>query len=110
MSVSYTSTHTRPQPASAAGVVPVGSNLKQLRTTLNFQPTAKWRATWSTQYDFLTQQFGEHTVRLERDLNRWHGTFAFVKSPNGNFAFAFSIALLDAPDIKFDYEQQTVAQ
>ena len=110
MSLSYTSTHTRPQVAGAAGAAPVALNQEQLNTTLNFQPTAKWRATWSTQYDFVTEQFGEHIVRLERDLNRWHATFAFVKSPNGNFAFAFSIALLDAPEIKFDYEQQTVAQ
>jgi hypothetical protein len=109
MTVSYTSTHTRPL-ASATTGIPVALNQEQLSTTLNFQPTPKWKATWSTQYDFVTEQFGEHIVRLERDLNRWHGTFAFVKSPNGNFAFAFSIALMDAPDIKFDYEQQTVAQ
>lgn len=108
MTVSYTSTRTRPQPSTVPAIVT--PNQEQLSTTLNFQPTPKWRASWSTQYDFVTQQFSEHIVRLERDLNRWHGTFGFVKSPNGNFAFAFSVALMDAPDIKFDYEQQTIAQ
>jgi hypothetical protein len=33
-----------------------------------------------------------------------------VKSSNGNFAFSFSVSLLDEPDIKFDYEQQTLQQ
>jgi Tat protein translocase TatC len=114
MTVSYTSTRTRPQPAGppTGGVIPVvpSADQQQLSTTLNFQPSPKWRATWSTQYDLISQQFSEHIVRLERDLNRWHATFGFVKSPNGNFAFAFSVALLDAPDIKFDYEQQTITQ
>jgi len=31
-----------------------------------------------------------------------------VKSPNGNFAFTFFVSLLDQPDIKFNYEQQTL--
>ena len=75
---------------------------------MNFSPTALWTASWSTLYDLNTRQFGQHYVRLERDLRRWHASFAFVKSPNGNFAFNFYVALIDQPDIKFDYEQQSL--
>jgi hypothetical protein len=55
-----------------------------------------------------TRQFGQHYVRLERDLRRWHASFAFAKSPTGSFAFNFYVALIDQPDIKFDYEQQSL--
>jgi hypothetical protein len=79
-----------------------------LNLNLSFKPTDKWMASWTTVYDLVTHQFGEHYLRLERDLHRWHASFAFVKSPNGNFAFTFYVNLLDEPDIKFNYEQQTL--
>jgi hypothetical protein len=41
-------------------------------------------------------------------MHRWRATFSFVKSPNGNFAFNFFISLRDQPDLKFQYDQQTV--
>ena len=31
----------------------------------------------------------------------------FARSPNGNFIFQMSVSLQDAPDLKFDYDQQT---
>jgi hypothetical protein len=77
---------------------------------LSFQPTPHWSATWDSNYNFDTRQFGSHTIRLERDLHRWHASFSFLKAPNGNFAFSFYVALLDQPDIKFDYEQQSFAR
>jgi len=72
-----------------------------------FSPTPNWALTWNTSYDFTTRQFAQHYVQLSRDLHRWHATFSFVKSANGNFAFNFYVSLLDEPDIKFDYDQQT---
>ena len=72
-----------------------------------FSPTPNWSLSWRTSYDFVTQQFAEHYVSLERDLHRWHASFSFVKSPNGNFAFSFYVSLLDEPDVKFDYDQRT---
>jgi len=33
-----------------------------------------------------------------------------VKGANGNFGFSFYISLLDQPDIKFDYEQQSLVR
>ncbi|MDP3911727.1 MAG: twin-arginine translocase subunit TatC [Gemmatimonadales bacterium] len=74
---------------------------------LSFAPTRNWTASWYTSYDFDTQQFAQHNVRLERDLRRWRASFVFAKSGNGNFVFSFNIALIDQSDIKFDYDQRT---
>ncbi|HEY6807977.1 MAG TPA: twin-arginine translocase subunit TatC [Gemmatimonadales bacterium] len=79
----------------------------QMNVQLSFSPTPHWTASWNTTYDLETQQFAQHFVSLERDLHRWHARFSFAKSPNGNLAFSFNIALLDEPDIKFDYDQQS---
>lgn len=100
MQVTYSSRTARTDTVLAPGnrVVNLG---------MSFQPTPKWSANWSTFYDFATQRFGQHVLQLNRDMRRWQATFGFVKSPNGNFAFNFSIALRDEPDIKFDYDQQT---
>ncbi len=78
-----------------------------MNVRLSFSPTPHWTASWNTTYDLETQQFAQHFISLERDLHRWHARFSFVKSPNGNLAFSFNIALLDEPDIKFDYDQQS---
>ena len=32
---------------------------------------------------------------------------SFSRTASGNFAFNFYVALLDEPDIKFDYDQQS---
>ncbi|MBI1968054.1 MAG: twin-arginine translocase subunit TatC [Gemmatimonadetes bacterium] len=112
LSLSYSSTRQREQAQPVSGSPPPGAGQggrQQLNMTLSFSPTAKWTANWTTAYDLDTRRFGQHYVRFERDLYRWHASFALVKSPNGNFAFNFYISLLDQPDIKFDYDQQTFA-
>ena len=83
---------------------------QQMTLGLSFQPTAHWSATWNSSYDFDTRQFGMHVIRLERDLHRWHASFSFTKSPTGSFAFSFYVSLLDQPDIKFDYSQQSLTR
>jgi hypothetical protein len=100
MSVNYSSTSGR-----ADTVLAPGSRIAQLGFT--FQPTSKWSASWNTDFDFATERFGQHTLRLERDLRRWQATFSFQKSYNGNFAFSFAISLRDQPEVKFDYDQQS---
>ena len=57
-----------------------------------------------------TKEFGQHVLRLDRDLHRWRATFGFTRAPNGNFAFTFFVNLLDQPEIKFNYDQQTVTR
>ena len=74
---------------------------------MGFSPTDNWKASWNTLYDFETKRFPQHFVRLERDLHRWHASFSFSRTASGNFAFSFYVALLDQPDIKFDYDQQS---
>jgi len=83
------------------------SRTEQVGLAMAFSPTPNWSLSWNTSYDFVTQQFAQHYVRLERDLHRWHASFSFVKNANGNFAFNFYVSLLDEPDVKFDYDQQT---
>jgi hypothetical protein len=109
LNLSLSISRTRPVPTSPGSVaVPSQGAQEQLNMNLGFRPTDKWQANWTTAYDLVSHQFGEHFVRLERDLHRWRALFSFAKSSNGNFAFSFSVTLLDAPDIKFDYEQQTL--
>jgi Tat protein translocase TatC len=120
LSLSYTETRVRPNfvpvtsvvdtvPTTTTYVAGLGGS-RQASMNLSFSPTAHWSAQWSSVYDFDTRQFGEHVIRLERDLHRWHASFSFLKSPNGNFGFSFYVSLLDQPDIKFNYEQQTFVQ
>ena len=79
-----------------------------LSGSMNFELTPKWAAAWQTSYDFEQQQFAQHTVSLQRDMHDFRSVFAFTKSPNGNFAFNFFIALKPQPDLKFDYSRATV--
>ncbi len=111
LAVSYSENRTRPRADTLTTGVPFvgGTGGRQtLNLVLSFSPTARWSAGWTTMYDFGTRQFAEHIIRLDRDLHRWHASFSFSKSPTGNFAFSFYISLLDEPDIKFDYEQQSL--
>ena len=62
---------------------------------------------WQTSYNFTQGTFGQHVVRLDRDLHDWRATFTFIRSPNGNFSFSFYIALIAEPDLKFDYDQRS---
>ncbi len=71
-------------------------------------PTPNWRLSWRTSYNLSDGEFGEHLVTLDRDLHRWIATFIFARAPNGNFIFQMSVHLRDAPDLKFDYDQQSL--
>ncbi|HEX9394321.1 MAG TPA: putative LPS assembly protein LptD, partial [Gemmatimonadales bacterium] len=106
LGVGFSSTRQRPTPNV---VIPkAGQQILTLNGT--FSPTAHWNASWNTRFDLGTQQFQDQQVNLERDLHRWHATFSFTKTATGNFSFTFLIRLLDQPDIKFDYRQQSYGQ
>lgn len=109
LNVQFSAQRTRP--GLDTGIVSTPSGLQggrqQMTLSMAFSPTRNWTASWNTNYDFDTKQFGQHYVRLERDLHRWHASFAFSRTASGNFAFNFYVALLDEPDIKFDYDQQS---
>lgn len=108
MSISFDDQRVRHAPQAEDRFPSGATGNRTLGFQIGFSPSRNWVASWSTVYNFTTKQFGEHLLRLERDLHRWRATFSFVKSPNGNFAFNFYISLLDQPDIKFQYDQRTV--
>jgi Tat protein translocase TatC len=109
LSVTYDDVRTRPEDLSPASPLTSTAN-RTVGLSIGFDPTQNWAVSWSTQYNLTNGEFGQHTVRLERDLHRWRATFQFLKSPNGNFAFNFFVSLLDQPDIKLNYDQQTVGR
>jgi len=85
-----------------------GETRQSLGAVLSLTPTPNWRLAWRTNYNLEDKSFGEHLVTLDRDLHRWVASFIFSRLPNGNFIFQMSVALRDAPDLKFDYDQRTV--
>jgi predicted NUDIX family NTP pyrophosphohydrolase len=85
-----------------------GLDRQSLSGILSLQPTPNWRLQWRTNYNLSEGEFGEHLVTLDRDLHRWMASFVFARSPNGNFLFQLSVRLRDAPDLKFDYDQQSI--
>jgi sec-independent protein translocase protein TatC len=98
----YSLARTRPVPG-----VPTTPDRQSLGFSTNFSPTAFWSLSWSSQYNITDGAFESQVVRLERDLHEWRASFNFVRNPNGNFAFYFSIYLTDLPELKFDYDQTT---
>ena len=109
LAVTYTSRRIRRTPSPSPALGPVAGQ-RMMTLHLGFSPTRMWRARWSTGYDLETGRFSEHVVGMERDLHRWQATFGFVKSAAGNFAFTFAVSLRDQPEIKFDYEQQSLTR
>jgi hypothetical protein len=69
--------------------------------------TTNWSLSWLTNYDFVVGDFANHSVNLERNMHDATATFSFSQSPNGNFMFAFHVALKAQPDVKFDYRDQS---
>lgn len=103
--VNLTIARNRPVAQTAALRAPNRSNLS-LNTS--FAPTQFWQVSWNTQYDVTNKKFESQQLNLTRDLHDWRATFSFLRSPNGNFQFSFLVTLIDLPDIKFDYRQNTI--
>jgi hypothetical protein len=79
-----------------------------VNSDISFNLTPRWAAHWTTTYDVERHQFASHIVQLQRELHDWRAIFGFTQSPNGNFAFNFTISLKAEPDIKFDYNKTTL--
>ena len=103
--VNLTVARNRPVAGVSAFRQPNRSNAS-LNTS--FAPTQFWQVSWNTQYDIANKKFESQQLNLTRDLHDWRATFSFLRSPNGNFQFSFLITLIDLPDIKFDYRQNTI--
>jgi hypothetical protein len=106
-SFTYDDSRRRPR-SSGEGTVTQAPANRTLGLSVSFSPTPNWQVAWNTQYNLTLGQFGQHVLRLQRQLNRWRATFAFLQAPNGNFAFNFFISLSDLPELKFNYDQRTV--
>jgi hypothetical protein len=79
-----------------------------INSDIAFNLTPKWSAHWTTTYDVVHHAFASQIVDLQRELHDWRAIFGYTQSPNGNFAFTFTIALKADPDVKFDYNRATV--
>jgi Tat protein translocase TatC len=99
----YSLSRQRPAASSAPAQQSLGFST-------SFAPTPFWTVSWSSQYNITQNKFESQVVRLERVLHEWRAGFNFVRNPNGNFAFYFSVYLSDLPDIKFDYNQTSIEQ
>ncbi len=79
-----------------------------LTADIAFNLTPKWGTHWITSYDLEHHAFASQNVQLQRDLHDWQALFGYTQSPNGNFAFTFTIRLKADQDLKFDYNRATV--
>ena len=99
---------TRERPPSGVSTAPATPDRQSLGFSTGFSPTPFWSLTWSSQYNITEGKFESQVVRLERELHEWRAGFNFMRNPNGNFAFFFSIYLTDLPELKFDYDQTSI--
>jgi len=107
LALTYSLTRTRRSPAdSVPGTFNHGNS--QIGSRLSFQPTRNWAVSWQTQYSTTTGKFAAHTINLKRDLYRWQANFDYNLAPNGNTSFAFSVHLIDLPDLKADYHESNL--
>lgn len=102
-------TNEQPVPPTIEGTaLPLIPPTTSMNVNLAFNLTQKWATTWSTTYDIQRHEFASQNMSLQRELHDWRAIFGFTQSPNGNFAFRFTIALIAEPDLKFDYNRSTV--
>jgi lipopolysaccharide transport LptD-like protein len=94
-------------PTTGGGQIFQSPATRNVQASTRFSITPKWAMQWTTNYDFVRQEFGMHTVSLRREMHDWDAIFAFTQSPNGNFAFNFFIALRAEPDLKFNYDRRS---
>ena len=94
---------------SIGGPVFVTPAVTNLQFQYSFNLTPKWAAMWSSSYDVEQHQFASQVVSLQRDMHDWRASFSFTAAPNGNASFSFFISLKAEPEIKFNYDRNTLA-
>ncbi len=99
---SLTYSLVRPRPGGG-----VGQENQLVRGNVTYRPSQFWTVRWSTGYSFTAGEFSDHVLTLSRDLHRWRANFDFRKTQTGNFSFVFRVSLIDNPDLKVDYRQQS---
>ena len=74
-----------------------------MTANVSFFPTRNWAVSWYTVYSITQNEFGTHSLNFKRDLYRWQANFDFIRAPNGNTSFSFSVHLTDLPDLKAEF-------
>lgn len=106
VSLSYSLRRTRPLAVGELARADGGN--QQISGNVSFFPTRNWAVSWYTDYSVSENEFGTHVLNFKRDLYRWQANFDFVRAPNGNTSFSFSVHLQDLPDLKADYSRQNL--
>jgi lipopolysaccharide export system protein LptA len=106
VSLSYSLRRTRPLAVGELARADGGN--QQISGNVSFFPTRNWAVSWYTDYSISHNEFGTHVLNFKRDLYRWQANFDFVRAPNGNTSFSFSVHLQDLPDLKADYSRQNL--
>jgi hypothetical protein len=106
VSLSYSLRRTRPLAVGELARADGGN--QQISGNVSFFPTRNWAVSWYTDYSVSDNEFGTHVLNFKRDLYRWQANFDFVRAPNGNTSFSFSVHLQDLPDLKADYSRQNL--
>jgi lipopolysaccharide export system protein LptA len=106
VSLSYSLRRTRP--LAVGEVARADGGNQQVSGSVAFFPTRNWAVNWYTDYSVSENEFGTHVLNFKRDLYRWQANFDFIRAPNGNTSFSFSVHLQDLPDLKADYSRQNL--
>lgn len=106
--VSLTYSLRRTRPVAVGELAPADGGNQQVSGNVSFVPTRNWAVSWYTDYSITDNEFGTHVLNFKRDLYRWQANFDFVRAPNGNTSFSFSVHLQDLPDLKADYSRQNL--
>ena len=91
----------------AGTVIRASAPTRNLSWNLSAPLTPKWAVQWTSNYDFVRNDFAQQIMTLQRDLHDWRAIFNFSRATNGAFAFSFFISLKAQPDLKFDYHETT---
>ncbi|HEU0300781.1 MAG TPA: putative LPS assembly protein LptD, partial [Longimicrobium sp.] len=106
VALAYSLRRTRPPRGGEPRTVEGGN--QQVTANVSFFPTRNWAVNWYTVYSITQNEFGTHVLNFKRDLYRWQANFDFIRAPNGNTSFSFSVHLTDLPDLKADYSRQNL--
>jgi lipopolysaccharide assembly outer membrane protein LptD (OstA) len=68
---------------------------------ISFNPTMKWRLTYSARYSFDEDRIQNQRVSLRRDLHRWELMLSFVDLPQGRFSYELRVNLIDLPALEY---------
>jgi hypothetical protein len=73
----------------------------QATAGLRFSPTAEWKMTYDTEFNFTEGEFSRHNFGFERTIHCWRMNFSWT--PLGvSQGWYFVIRIIDLPDIKLE--------